>query len=118
MIALDRPWDRARSESAHRSTCRASFLPSHLGHEADFAMTNVKFNTALIVGAGAGLSASLARALAKDGIKVALAARSTADLDALVKQTGHGRSPATRRSAPKSTSCSRTSTLPSALPTS
>jgi NAD(P)-dependent dehydrogenase (short-subunit alcohol dehydrogenase family) len=51
-------------------------------------MTNVKFNTALIVGAGAGLSASLARALAKDGIKVALAARTTGDLDALVKQTG------------------------------
>jgi NAD(P)-dependent dehydrogenase (short-subunit alcohol dehydrogenase family) len=51
-------------------------------------MTNVKFNTALIVGAGAGLSASLARALAKHGIKVALAARTTADLDALVKQTG------------------------------
>ena len=51
-------------------------------------MTNVKFKTALIVGAGAGLSASLARALAKDGIKVALAARTTGDLDALVKQTG------------------------------
>jgi NAD(P)-dependent dehydrogenase (short-subunit alcohol dehydrogenase family) len=51
-------------------------------------MTDVKFNTALIVGAGSGLSASLARALAKDGIKVALAARSTGDLDALVKQTG------------------------------
>ena len=51
-------------------------------------MTNVKFKTALIVGAGAGLSASLARALAKDGIKVALAARTTSDLDALVKQTG------------------------------
>jgi NAD(P)-dependent dehydrogenase (short-subunit alcohol dehydrogenase family) len=51
-------------------------------------MTNVKFNTALIVGAGSGLSASLARALAKDGIKVALAARTTGDLDALVKETG------------------------------
>jgi len=51
-------------------------------------MTNVKFKTALIVGAGAGLSASLARALAKDGIKVALAARTTGDLDALVKETG------------------------------
>jgi NAD(P)-dependent dehydrogenase (short-subunit alcohol dehydrogenase family) len=51
-------------------------------------MTNVKFKAALIVGAGAGLSASLARALAKDGIKVALAARTTGDLDALVKQTG------------------------------
>src|SRR5213076_969480 len=32
--------------------------------------------------------ASLARALAKEKIKVALAARSTGDLDALVKETG------------------------------
>jgi NAD(P)-dependent dehydrogenase (short-subunit alcohol dehydrogenase family) len=51
-------------------------------------MTDVKFESALIVGAGAGLSASLARALAKEGIKVALAARSTGDLDALAKETG------------------------------
>jgi NAD(P)-dependent dehydrogenase (short-subunit alcohol dehydrogenase family) len=51
-------------------------------------MTDAKFTTALIVGAGAGLSASLARALAKDGVKVALAARSTGDLDALAKETG------------------------------
>jgi NAD(P)-dependent dehydrogenase (short-subunit alcohol dehydrogenase family) len=51
-------------------------------------MTDVKFTTALIVGAGAGLSASLARALARDGVKVALAARSTGDLDALAKETG------------------------------
>jgi NAD(P)-dependent dehydrogenase (short-subunit alcohol dehydrogenase family) len=51
-------------------------------------MTDVKFTSALIVGAGAGLSASLARALAKDGVKVALAARSTGDLEQLVKDTG------------------------------
>ena len=51
-------------------------------------MTDVKFNTALIVGAGSGLGASLARALAKQRIKVALAARTTGDLDALVKETG------------------------------
>jgi NAD(P)-dependent dehydrogenase (short-subunit alcohol dehydrogenase family) len=51
-------------------------------------MTNVKFNSALIMGAGAGLSASLARALAKDGIAVALAARTTGDLDALTRETG------------------------------
>ena len=43
-------------------------------------MTENTFNTALIVGAGAGLSASLARALTKDGVKVALAARTTDDL--------------------------------------
>ena len=47
-----------------------------------------KFKSALVVGAGSGLSAALARALAKDGIKVALAARSTGDLDALAKETG------------------------------
>jgi NAD(P)-dependent dehydrogenase (short-subunit alcohol dehydrogenase family) len=51
-------------------------------------MTTGRFNSALIVGAGSGLSASLARALAGEGIKVALAARSTGDLDALVKETG------------------------------
>ncbi len=51
-------------------------------------MSDVKFTTALIVGAGSGLSASLARALTKDGIKVALAARSTGDLDVLAKETG------------------------------
>src|SRR5450432_2063502 len=51
-------------------------------------MTDVKFDTALIVGAGTGLSASLARALAKDGIRVALAARTTDRLDALTRETG------------------------------
>src|SRR5690349_10180134 len=43
---------------------------------------------ALIVGAGAGLSASLARLFAKKGLQVALAARSAANLDEFVKQTG------------------------------
>jgi NAD(P)-dependent dehydrogenase (short-subunit alcohol dehydrogenase family) len=51
-------------------------------------MTDVKFNSALIVGAGAGLSASLARALTKQGIAVALAARTTEDLGALTRETG------------------------------
>jgi len=51
-------------------------------------MTDVKFETALIVGAGSGLSASLARALAKDGVRVALAARTTNDLDPLIRETG------------------------------
>jgi len=48
----------------------------------------LNFATALIVGAGAGLSASLARALTRDGIRVALAARSTGDLEALTRETG------------------------------
>ena len=51
-------------------------------------MTTPRLNSALIVGAGSGLSAALARALAADGIKVALAARSTEDLEPLVKETG------------------------------
>ena len=44
--------------------------------------------TALIVGTGPGLSASLARLLAKEGLNVALAARDTAKLAALAAQTG------------------------------
>ena len=43
---------------------------------------------ALIVGAGKGLSASLARACAKRGMKVAVAARNTEKLGALVAETG------------------------------
>jgi NAD(P)-dependent dehydrogenase (short-subunit alcohol dehydrogenase family) len=48
----------------------------------------VGFTSGLIVGAGSGLSASLARALKAEGIKLALAARSTADLAALAQETG------------------------------
>ena len=51
-------------------------------------MTYTRFNTALIVGAGSGLSAALARVLAGEGIKVALAARSTDDLASLAKEIG------------------------------
>src|SRR3954451_9555045 len=51
-------------------------------------MSPIKFATALIVGAGSGLSASLARHLSNEGIKVALAARSTGDLAPLVKDIG------------------------------
>jgi NAD(P)-dependent dehydrogenase (short-subunit alcohol dehydrogenase family) len=51
-------------------------------------MTATRFNTALIVGAGSGLSASLARVLTKEGIAVALAARTTGDLEPLAKDIG------------------------------
>jgi NAD(P)-dependent dehydrogenase (short-subunit alcohol dehydrogenase family) len=44
--------------------------------------------TALIVGAGSGLSASLARLFAREGMRVALAARNTGKLASLVKETG------------------------------
>lgn len=43
---------------------------------------------ALIVGAGSGLSASLARLLAKEGFKIALAARQTDKLRALSQEIG------------------------------
>ena len=47
-----------------------------------------KTETALIVGAGPGLSASLARRFASSGVRVALAARDTGKLAGLVKETG------------------------------
>jgi NAD(P)-dependent dehydrogenase (short-subunit alcohol dehydrogenase family) len=46
------------------------------------------YRIALIVGAGSGLSASLARLFGKNGMKVALAARSTEKLSALAAETG------------------------------
>jgi NAD(P)-dependent dehydrogenase (short-subunit alcohol dehydrogenase family) len=51
-------------------------------------MAKPKYNTALIVGAGAGLSASLARLFAREGIKVALAARKIEKLGELCTTTG------------------------------
>ncbi|SDT38808.1 SDR family NAD(P)-dependent oxidoreductase [Bradyrhizobium canariense] len=47
-----------------------------------------KYKTALIVGAGEGLSASLARLFAREGIRVALAARGIEKLGALCSETG------------------------------
>ena len=46
------------------------------------------YETALIVGAGEGISASLARLLAKQGLRVALAARNVGKLEALCQETG------------------------------
>ena len=46
------------------------------------------YSTALIVGAGSGLSASLSRLFARNGMKIALAARSTEKLAALTRETG------------------------------
>ena len=47
-----------------------------------------KYQTALIVGAGEGLSASLARLLSGEGLRVALAARKIEKLGALCSETG------------------------------
>ena len=46
------------------------------------------YKIALIVGAGEGLSASLARLLAKQGVRIALAARAIEKLGALCRETG------------------------------
>ena len=51
-------------------------------------MTQSNFATALIVGAGPGISASFARLLARNGIKTALAARNTEKLQALSNEIG------------------------------
>jgi len=51
-------------------------------------MPKPSYETALIVGAGTGLSASLARLLARDGLRVALAARNSEKLMPLCAETG------------------------------
>ncbi len=51
-------------------------------------MTEPAYRTALIVGVGSGLSASLARVFAKAGMRVALAARRAGNLAALAKESG------------------------------
>ena len=48
----------------------------------------MEYKSALIVGAGSGLSASLARLFAKSGLRVALAARSADKLASLAQETG------------------------------
>ena len=51
-------------------------------------MQSPDYSRALIVGAGSGLSASVARLFAREGMKVALAARNTQKLDALCAEIG------------------------------
>ena len=51
-------------------------------------MAELKDKVALIVGAGSGLSASIARTFAGAGMKVALAARSVGDIGPLMAETG------------------------------
>jgi NAD(P)-dependent dehydrogenase (short-subunit alcohol dehydrogenase family) len=51
-------------------------------------MDKPKYRSALIVGTGPGLSASLARLFAKNGLQVAIAARQTDKLADLAKETG------------------------------
>jgi NAD(P)-dependent dehydrogenase (short-subunit alcohol dehydrogenase family) len=64
----------------------------HSGDDADCdnreANMTPSYRSALIVGAGDGLSASLARQFAADGLAVTLAARNVAKLERLAAETG------------------------------
>ncbi|HZO23574.1 MAG TPA: SDR family NAD(P)-dependent oxidoreductase [Steroidobacteraceae bacterium] len=51
-------------------------------------MTDLPYRTALIVGAGTGISASVARALSTAGLKVALASRTPRKLDTFAAEIG------------------------------
>jgi NADP-dependent 3-hydroxy acid dehydrogenase YdfG len=51
-------------------------------------MSNVPYGTALIVGAGSGISAAVARRLSAAGVKVVLAARNIQKLGALAREIG------------------------------
>jgi NAD(P)-dependent dehydrogenase (short-subunit alcohol dehydrogenase family) len=54
----------------------------------ELVMTDIPYRTALIVGAGPGISASVARGLAAAGLKVGLAARNVEKLVPLATETG------------------------------
>jgi len=51
-------------------------------------MAQMNYRAGLIVGAGSGLSAAVARAFAREGLTVALAARTTDDLGVVAGETG------------------------------
>ena len=50
-------------------------------------MTDIPYRAALIIGAGSGISASVARGLASAGLKVGLAARNVEKLETLATET-------------------------------
>jgi hypothetical protein len=56
--------------------------------DKETAMDRTQFSSALIVGAGSGLSASVARLFKQHGMKIALAARNIAKLNPLQDGTG------------------------------
>jgi hypothetical protein len=62
--------------------CSSQILPER------HTMTNIPYRTALIIGAGPGISASLARMLSASGLQVALAARNVEKLAPLAAETG------------------------------
>src|SRR6266850_7582957 len=70
------------------SLLRSSLYPRRIPGNEETLMEKPEYRSALIVGTGPGLSASLARLFAKNGLAVSLAARQTDKLAALAKETG------------------------------
>src|SRR5215475_11188963 len=66
----------------------SSLYPRGIPGNEEPAMEKPEYRSALIVGTGPGLSASLARLFARQGLAVAIAARQTDKLAALAKETG------------------------------
>lgn len=72
---------------SHYLQAGAVFIPLPPSGE-DVVLTVHSYKSALIVGAGAGLSASLTRLFAKEGISVSIAARNRDKLAGLCRETG------------------------------
>jgi NAD(P)-dependent dehydrogenase (short-subunit alcohol dehydrogenase family) len=66
------------------SACEYRRLATH----EELIMTTIPYRTALIVGAGPGISASVARGLATAGLKIGVAARNVDKLASLAAETG------------------------------
>jgi len=95
-----------------------AFRSAHSARAVEHARAGVVHETALIVGAGSGLSASLARLFAKDGMRVALAARDTVKLASLAKETSAFPIACDVTDSRRSRRCSRRSKRNGACPTS
>lgn len=73
-----------------------------------------RYERALVVGVGEGLSAALARLLAREGMKVGLASRSVEKLGPLAAETGAVTQRCDATARPRWRRCSRRWTPPSA----
>jgi NADP-dependent 3-hydroxy acid dehydrogenase YdfG len=79
---------RLERDSEVKGVCFFSSEKKAFSPFAERTTMTHKFSAALIVGAGPGLSASIARLFAREGIKVALAARNIGKLAPITEETG------------------------------
>ena len=82
-------WDRAAQQSVHRllSRLRVHQAAQPIQINCENSMADFPYRCALILGAGPGISASLARRLSKIGLQVGLAARDVEKLKPLAEET-------------------------------